>query len=189
MLQQMKRFLHIQSKYCGNKMIKTKHQEILKYWAAKEDECGLGVDWGEAHERCWRCGYKTSLQRCHIMPDSLGGPDHPSNLVLLCSRCHREAPNHINPKYMWVWLRTTCAASYDTYWTQRGIEEFERMFRRKPFSDLDESKVSSSEVIALLKDEINKTTVHWGEGRLNPSTIAFVIAEVEGKLMLKYGIH
>jgi hypothetical protein len=29
-------------------------------------------------------------------------------------------------------------------------------------------------------------TIHFGEGRLNPSTIACVIAEVEHKLMEKY---
>ena len=164
-------------------MIKTKHKEIVDYWSAIEDECDLGVDWSEAHERCWRCGYKSSLQRCHIVPDSLGGLDQPSNLVLLCSRCHREAPNHTNPKYMWIWLRATCGSFYDMYWTRRGLEEFERMFRRKPFSDLDESKVNPDEAIEWLRAELRKTTIHYGEGRLNPSTIACVIAEVEEKLM------
>lgn len=167
-------------------MIKITHKEILEYWAATEDECGLAVDWAEAHERCWRCGYKSRLQRCHIVPDSLGGSDHPSNFVLLCSRCHREAPNHTNPKYMWAWLRATCVPFYDMYWTQRGMEEFEKVFRRKPFSNLDESKVSLGEVLELLRDEFDKTTVHWGEGRLNPSTIACVIAEIEERLLLKY---
>src|SRR5262249_7661154 len=67
----------------------------------REDECGLGVDWSEAEERCWRCGYKSSLQKCHIVPDSLGGAARPSNLVLLCCRCHREAPNVADPRFMW----------------------------------------------------------------------------------------
>ena len=167
-------------------MIKTKHKEILEYWAANKDECGLGVDWAEAHERCWRCGYKTSLQRCHIVPDSLGGLDCPSNLVLLCSRCHREAPNHTNPKYMWVWLRATCVPFYDMYWMQRGFEEFEKMFRRKPFSNLDERKINHNDVIELLREEFDRATIHWGEGRLNPSTLACIIAEVEERLMQKH---
>lgn len=167
-------------------MIKTKHGEVVDYWATKQDECGLGVDWAEAHERCWRCGYRSSLQRCHIVPGSLGGPDNPSNLVLLCGRCHREAPNHTSGKYMWAWLRATCAPCYDVYWTQRGIEEFEKIFSRKLFSNLDQNKVGRNEAIQLLRQEFDKTTIHWGEGRLNPSTIACVLAEIEEKLMQKY---
>jgi hypothetical protein len=163
-------------------MIKTRHQEIVDYWVSIDDECRLGVDFTEAHERCWRCGYRASLQRCHIVPDSLGGVDHPSNRVLLCGRCHREAPNHTNPKYMWVWLRATCSSLYDIYWTQRGFEEFEKMFGRKPFSELDESQASTNEAVELLRDELRNTTIHYGEGRLNPSTIACVIAEIEEKL-------
>ena len=87
---------------------------------------------------------------------------------------------------MWLWLRATCISLYDTYWTQRGIEEFEKMFDRKPFSNLDESKVSPNEALGLLRQEFDQTTVHWGEGRLNPSTIACVIAEIEEKLTHKY---
>lgn len=64
--------------------IKTTKKEIIDYWAVRQDECELSVDWAEAHERCWRCGYKKTLDRCHIIPDSLGGKDEPKNLVLLC---------------------------------------------------------------------------------------------------------
>jgi hypothetical protein len=84
---------------------------------------------------------------------------------------------------MWVWLRATCGSFYDTYWTQRGFDEFEKMFKRKPFSSLDASKVSPEMVNELLRTEMRNTTIHYGEGRLNPSTIACVIAEVEEKLM------
>lgn len=85
-------------------MPKTKHADIVNYWVSRQDECGLAVDWAEAHERCWRCGYKSRLHRCHIVPNAQGGPDEPSNLVLLCGRCHREAPNVADPSFMWLWL-------------------------------------------------------------------------------------
>jgi hypothetical protein len=65
------------------KSIKTKASEIVQYWEVNTSECGLGVDFAEAHERCWRCGYKLPLERCHIIPASLGGEDTPSNYVLL----------------------------------------------------------------------------------------------------------
>ncbi len=50
--------------------VKTKKEDIVNYWSRMQDECGLSVDWSEAHERCWRCGYKAKLQKCHIIPDS-----------------------------------------------------------------------------------------------------------------------
>jgi hypothetical protein len=58
-------------------------QEIVDYWRQREDECGLGVDWSEAGHRCWRCGYRSVLHRCHIVPDSRYGEYIASNLVLL----------------------------------------------------------------------------------------------------------
>lgn len=73
------------------KSIKTSQKAIIDYWIKHQDEGELGVDWAEAHERCWRCGYKSRLERCHIIPSSLGGTDNPCNLILLCHRCHKEA--------------------------------------------------------------------------------------------------
>jgi HNH endonuclease len=158
------------------------HEEIVNYWATREDECGLAVDWAEAHERCWRCGYKSRLQECHIVPKSLGGQDVQSNLVLLCGRCHREAPNVADPRFMWIWMRTTCVPLYDLYWTTRGVQEFEKMFGRKPFASLDFDAVSEKEALELLREEMKKAIIHFGEGRMNPSTIASIFALIEERI-------
>jgi HNH endonuclease len=165
----------------GNVMPKTKHSDIVKYWGANESECGLAVDWAEAHERCWRCGYKSVLHRCHNVPASLGGVDEPSNLVLLCGRCHREAPNVTDTSFMWRWLRSSPAAFYDTYWTQRGIEEFARIFKRPPFTEAR----SLDRVSELLEKELENVTIHFCEGHTNSSTIAWVIWRVEQQLLGK----
>ncbi|MCP2331784.1 MULTISPECIES: HNH endonuclease signature motif containing protein [Actinoalloteichus] len=77
-------------------------REIVDYWSARKDESDLAVDWSEAHERCWRCGYRSKLQKCHVIPGALGGPNTAENLVLLCGRCHHEAPNHQDPQYLWA---------------------------------------------------------------------------------------
>ena len=61
--------------------IKTTISEIIKYWIKYEDECELNFDWSEADKICWRCGNERKLQRCHIIPDSLGGKDEPNNFV------------------------------------------------------------------------------------------------------------
>jgi hypothetical protein len=157
-------------------------QEIVDYWTARESECGLAVDWAEAHERCWRCGYKSRLQKCHIVPKSLGGINDPSNLVLLCGRCHREAPNVADSRFMWIWMRTTCVPFYDLYWTTRGVQEFEKMFGRKPFTTLAVDPVSEEDALGLLREEIKKAIVHFGEGRMNPSTIASIFALIEERI-------
>jgi hypothetical protein len=156
--------------------------DIVKYWSTREDESGLGVDWAEAHERCWRCGYKSRLQRCHIIPDSRGGSAQPENLVLLCRRCHREAPNVPDTRFMWIWIRATCVPFYNMYWTARGAEEFEEIFGRPPFTGTNFDKNLRDAALKLLHSEIASATVHWGEGRLNSSTIASVFAMVEEQL-------
>ena len=72
----------------GKRMsIKTTIKQAVDYWASRVDECDLSVDWAEADTRCWRCGCEKSLQRCHIIPDSLGGQD--TRLILFC--CVRDA--------------------------------------------------------------------------------------------------
>ena len=85
--------------------IKTTIAEAVDYWSRHQSECSLSVDWAEAHERCWRCGCERDIERCHIVPDALGGPDAPENIVLLCKRCHAEGPNVKDPEIMWDWLK------------------------------------------------------------------------------------
>lgn len=103
--------------------IKTTKEAIISYWAKHQDECGLSVDWAEAGERCWRCGCERSLDRCHIIPDSLGGKDEPENLVLLCMRCHADGPNVADQEIMWDWIRAYGVSFYDTFWGCEGMRE------------------------------------------------------------------
>ena len=156
--------------------------DIVSYWSQHEDECCLGIDWSEAHERCWRCAYKTRLQRCHIIPASRGGSATADNLVLLCRRCHREAPNVPDPRFMWIWLRATHVPFYDTYWSLRGAQEFKAMFGHQPFSGPHFTDDRLDKAKAILRSEISRATIHWGEGRLNPSTIASIYALVEEQI-------
>ena len=165
--------------------IKTTKQEIVKYWTTRQDESGLAVDWAEAHELCWRCGYKTSLHRCHIIPDSLGGLDEASNLVLLCGRCHREAPNVKDSSFIWLWLRAHAVSFYDTYWTLRGEAEFEKIYGRKLFSNLTGDELSNQEKNDAFKESFKNVTIHYGEGRLNPATIAWILAQIEQRMKVK----
>ena len=83
---------------------------------------------------------------------------------------------------MWIWLRATHVPLYDTYWTIKGEKVFEKMFKRKPFSNFEEDKIDMEVVRELMKKEFNNVTTHFGEGWLNPSTIACIFAEMEKKL-------
>lgn len=47
---------------------------------------------------------KSYLQRCHIIPNCLGGSSAPSNLFLLCPSCHRDSPDTINPQMFFKYI-------------------------------------------------------------------------------------
>lgn len=118
--------------------IKTKIEDIVNYWFFEKliEESGLSVDAAEAHERCWRCGCEKNLERCHIVPASLGGKDEPSNLVLLCKRCHIDNPNITDPEIMWDWLRAYAVPLYDTFWDHLGRKEYEFIYHKSFYSEL-----------------------------------------------------
>ena len=86
---------------------------------------------------------KFKLQKCHIIPDSLGGLDDPSNLVLLCNRCHREAPNVKDEEIIWKWLKAYKQSAYDCFWVDRAYCEYKRIFNREPFSSLNDDEKAS----------------------------------------------
>ena len=97
--------------------VKTTIAQAVDYWSKRIDECVLSVDWSEAHTHCWRYGCEKNLERCHIIPDSLGGEDAPHNIVLLCKRCHADGPNVTDAEIMWDWIRAYSVPFYETFWT------------------------------------------------------------------------
>lgn len=157
----------------------TTHREIVDYWAGYQDECGLSVDWAEAETLCWRCAHQRQLQRCHIIPRSLGGDESASNLVLLCAQCHAEAPNVEDAGFMWVWLRAHAVPFYGTYWQERGLREYEFIFGEKPFAGLNHAEDLMKEAAELVKELFPRTSTHWGQGRINPATFAWVLRQVD----------
>lgn len=155
--------------------IKTKNQEIVDYWFSRVDECGLCVDAAEAHERCWRCGCKSSLERCHIIPESLGGKDKPSNLVLLCRRCHVENPNVIDTDIMWDWLRAYGTVFYDTFWIIQGIKEYEFIYQKSLNEELKSLQIDNNKFKNIILEKLRESTFHFGHPYLNSSTLAGII--------------
>lgn len=141
----------------GRKNIKTSKKEIADYWFSIIDECGLSVDAAEAHERCWRCGCEYPLEKCHIIPDSLGGKDKASNLVLLCCRCHVENPNVTDPEVMWDWLRAYGTAFYDTFWVIQGIKEYEFIYKKSLNEEFKERSIDDmNQFFKIVKEQMKK---------------------------------
>ena len=56
-------------------------------------------------EECEQAWNRSDLERCHIIPNSLGGTHTPDNLVLLCGTCHTESPDLLNPAIFWRWFQ------------------------------------------------------------------------------------
>jgi hypothetical protein len=66
--------------------------------------CGWMAADPDAEPVLWRVWEEALLERCHLVPHALSGPDSPDNLVLLCGRCHRDAPDVGNAEYMLRWI-------------------------------------------------------------------------------------
>jgi hypothetical protein len=110
--------------------------KIVQYWLDKgtfvslfEDEAGCFACGGEfsglsnvreaSMETRWK---RCSLEAAHLVPFASGGGTDVSNLVLLCKRCHREAPNvgsSAQPMIDWINRRE----GYTDYAWRRICEE------------------------------------------------------------------
>lgn len=146
--------------------IKTSIEEIVNYWTQYVDESDLSIDFSEVHERCWRCGCKRNLERCHIIPHSLGGKDEPSNLVLLCKRCHLDNPNVLDKEIMWDWLKAYRVPFYDTFWNLQGMEEYKKIYSKSMQEEWKERNISneeSQELKEILQQQIQKASYHFGD--------------------------
>jgi 5-methylcytosine-specific restriction endonuclease McrA len=171
--------------------------EIFDLWKEKIFELGLFLDWGEPS--CWVCGFhyeakydigksdaawneilarwnKIPLQRCHIIPRSLGGPDSPDNLFLMCKECHDLAPNTNIPDIFFEWAKSQ---SWELRNRNRLIEAF-RSFQIEE-SSYEEflSTISSESFNNWAKDKVG---LHWPQSgyaskllRLTPTSIVGLV--------------
>lgn len=167
--------------------IQTKHQEIISHWSSLVNESDIAVDWHDADIRCWRCAMKKkNLNRCHIIPAALGGRDEPSNLILLCRECHKEAPDVLEPSFIWSWIKNTKAKSYDTWESEKASKSYSETFgesiSQSLVSTLPNEIRSHQDFIRIaalvyrisLVPAFKMASTHWGVG-LSDSSRVFVI--------------
>lgn len=178
--------------------IKTTIAEIVEYWSKRVDDWDLTVEWGQAHKCCWRCGYETPLERAHIIPDSLGGLDEPSNFVLLCTHCHASAPNVLDPEIMWDWLKAYSTNNVVPFSMALAVREYKFIYGQSPLKELEqilketnkqESDFDFNEIKQQLFSVGNGTSTHFGQPYLNTSTYAGFMRMFLKDLALKYGVE
>lgn len=116
--------------------------EIFIHWQEWLDKNMF--DWGEPS--CWACGKwcgekynvqspdetnfkalwnKVPLQRCHIIPKSLGGSDDPENLFLMCTECHDLAPDTTSREVFLLWASKQNYSKRLDEKIKLGIEHFD----------------------------------------------------------------
>lgn len=175
----------------GCRVLKTTIAEITAYWIKNKpfDETELNFDWADAEYVCWNCGRISQkrldgkgsrkddikLQRCHIVPDSLGGGDVPSNYVLLCKKCHIEAPNVKNKYAMWEWIHSNKLrmGMYNSYEIEPVLLDFINNYNEEiPISEIDVDLFVS----CLIELGYTQTSNHFGE-RVNKSTLRWLLKE------------
>ncbi|MCD2348254.1 HNH endonuclease [Clostridium guangxiense] len=170
----------------------TTKEQIVKYWfkVAGIEERGLSVDAAESYERCWRCGCRAELERCHIIPQFLGGKNYPDNLVLLCHRCHIENPNVKDSEIMWDWIRAYGTPFYDRFWILQAMKEYEFIYNKSFEEELKKRKITDIKSFAgAFKNKFKETSYHFGEPYCNKATIAgmirMILKDYDAKKVLK----
>ena len=178
--------------------IKTTIHEAVSYWRRYISESDLSVDWIEADTHCWRCGCKKGLQRCHIVPDALGGKDEPANIVLLCGRCHADGPNVDDPEIMWDWIKAYKVSFYETFWDIQGMKEYEFIYGQSVLeeiryilkeadliNEIDAIQETINQEIAVV---VKNASVHFGQPYFNTATMAGMYRMMLKNMANKYNV-
>lgn len=150
------------------------------WWGTKYDNENINASLNEIKE-LWN--KVTHLQRCHIIPKSLGGTDEPSNLFLMCRECHDRAPNTTSREIFLKWVDAQ-------NWFRRG--EIQIREELKAF-DIKEDELE--EFVKILKSlefkkwSKNKMGIHMSQAGYGPkltiSTLLGAVVEYKKTILNK----
>ena len=144
----------------------------VDFWSQRIYEGDIGVDWADATERCWRCGAKRKLQKCHVIAKQFGGDDGPSNVIALCALCHDEMPDVTDAAEVWRWICATRPRyGYGTLY-------FERAMNDCASRGIDLSRFDKAKFGQLMDSSVGLHLMQTGAGcRIKPASIAWAIAK------------
>lgn len=162
---------------------------VAEYWLSGRHQDRLGFPSTEFvsdidYPACFACGLhlpawvvptsyrlrwnKSALHRCHIVPRSLGDADNPSNLVLMCASCHRDAPDHTDENVLFNWMFRRQSAD--------GMKPFATELMALGVSVEELVQVMAADIERWRKvseEEMGKAGSHYGLG-LKPTASAAV---------------
>jgi hypothetical protein len=166
----------------------TTRYQIAEYWCQHHDQ--FVIDLGEPS--CFACGFwdskwdqfstpeecwnRAKLERAHIVGRSIGGPDTPSNYLLLCPRCHALAPMTNQRDWMLRWAETR------EKWITRLMREFKEEFRLLGGTDEDTRLVSEIPEAGWRAAWEDLQVDSHPENRCAASSIAVLVLEVARRL-------
>ena len=145
---------------------------ILAYWGKHQDDLlaktGYLLDRGEP--TCWACGdtfdgrfdkharwSESPLQRCHIVPDALGGRNEPSNFVLMCPQCHDLAPDTASPEILFTWMRSQSVFARKTSALLQAFSDFGTKLPDMP----------EAETTRLMEIANSADFIAWSKGKVS----------------------
>jgi hypothetical protein len=143
---------------------------------------GLANGRRETTEAEWSA---SGLQRCHLVPHAEGGSSDVTNLVLLCTRCHREAPMiGASPRPMIEWINRR---EYYASWLCRRIADECRAISPTLLDDCAAIGLSGDDLQAAFHGAANFLKLGYHPGGDMASTAAQVLnamVQFQGQLKL-----
>jgi HNH endonuclease len=166
--------------------------QIFDYWKDRLPALGILIDWGEPG--CWACRFyygtkydvrrsnadwakilrgwdRIPLQRCHVVPQSLGGTDDVDNLFLMCRECHDLAPNTSIPAILFEWARAQSSYGREMARIRAALDAFrvseEEAQGLEALLESEEFKTWKSDKVGLHRPQSNYASTSY---RLTPAT-------------------
>lgn len=165
--------------------------QVYEYWKDKKIKNIYIVSYPD-EPSCWACNKKIQikgntiesiwkntkkhLERCHIVPEALNGKTIPSNLFLLCKKCHKESPDTVHKESFFNWVynqRISCLFGYNIKIFKNELEQALNSFNLKPEII---TKYNVSELLKQLDNEINDHA-----GTISVSTVIYGLLNIINK--------
>lgn len=128
----------------------------------------------DKHMQSWNRA--KGLHGCHIIPHAMGGLNEPCNFVLMCARCHAEAPDTRRPQVLYDWMRDRTAQ------LSAGIPFDMDDIRRIAQAALD-ANLTPQQASQRVKAAMADVSPHFGQtgARMSSGTAEYVITELSRK--------
>jgi hypothetical protein len=135
---------------------------------------------GRSPRKAWE---RATLERAHIVPAGLGGSNAASNIILLCSPCHRDSPDWHDPWEMAVWIsnraeRPSKEMEHVDAWLRAAAEI--PLFK-VALSELIASGGAEQKAIEVMRQHTRRAVVHSGE--LSQGTMEAILRATARELL------